>query len=208
MDAIRNDQVVHPALHVKLFGQPVITKGRVNGALSLDGVDDYAIIEVQRSDEGQKSNCFVNLDFCRHGLLLSSWLKLDRLRDGMGILSTGNNGLRVEYVGGGQLVVRAQTTIREWRVGTNAVKPNVWVFFEILWDPYSGLALMLDNERVAQNGTSAVRSDRVNETAERFHVGNGSFTLDEFEFWYSNRVFLMAFGYLSRGKRIFTRCYF
>lgn len=199
MDAIRSDQVVHPNLHIKLFGKPVITKGRINGALSL-GVDDYAFIE------DQKSNCFVNLDFCRHGLLLSSWLKLDRFRDGMGILSTGNNGLQVEYVGS-QLVVQAQTTIREWRVGTNAVKSNVWVFFEILWDPYSGLALMLDNERVAQNRTSVVRSDWANETFEQFYIGKGSLTLDDFEFWYGNRVFLMAFGYLSRGEKwIFTQC--
>lgn len=201
MDAIGNDQVVHPTLDIKLFGQPVITRGRINGALNLDGVDDYAFIE------GQRSNCFVNLDFCRHGLLLSSWLKLDRLRDGMGILSTGNNGLQVEYIGG-QLVVQAQTTMREWRVGTSAVKSNVWVFFEILWDPDSGLALMLDNERVAQNRTSVVRSDWANETFEQFYIGNGSLTLDDFEFWYGNRVFLMTFGYLSRGKRIFTLCYF
>ena len=96
MDSITgNNRIVHPYLRVDTSGQPVITgDGKISGALQLNGNGQYASIVRQHA------SCLGNLDLCRHGMLLSMWIKPGQLQDGMDFISSGTNGVKARYVNG------------------------------------------------------------------------------------------------------------
>ena len=212
MDSIENSTLVHPSLRISLFGNPRITPGRIGGAVYLDGQDKYMSLGPQ------ETSCLGNLDLCRHGFLLSTWLRLGRLREGMDVLSSGNNGLQVRYIGG-QVSIRARTSIHEWTVRTDAIAPDAWSFLEIGWDPHRGLSLYVDKDLISQNSSSTLRSDtvRASQTVQQFYIGRGdgtesgasygNLTIDDFEYWFGNREYLIAFGYLQRGLCTFHHHY-
>lgn len=95
MDRITGNRIAHPYLRVDTFGQPeILADGKIGGALYLDGNGQYASLGRQHKA------CLGNLDLCRHGLLLATWIKPGQLKDGMDFLSSGANGLKARYANG------------------------------------------------------------------------------------------------------------
>lgn len=207
MNAITGNRIVHPTMRIEAFGQPRIAPGRVGGALDLDGSNEF--VSLGR----QQSSCLGNLDLCRHGLLLSAWLQPGQLKEGMDLMSSGVNGLRVWYENG-RIKVSARTTTQEWNLETDRVKPSEWQFVEIGWDPKAGLSFYVNEELVAQDTRPDVRRDAVRPNLE-FYFGRGdgtrsnarygNFTIDNVEYWTSNRDYLLAFDYIQRGNYWFSQ---
>jgi len=205
MDSIVADKVVHPDLDVRVFGHPVIDeRGRVGGALRLDGSGQYASLGPQHD------SCLGNLDLCRHGVLLTGWLRPGALRDGMDLVSTGDNGVRLRY-DSGRTRVTASTSTRVWTTQTDAVRPDRWQFVEVDWSEDAGLRLYVDSRLVARANRSTARPVIMSTSPDQqqFYLGRGdrtlpnsrygNMTIDELEYWYGSRDHLLAFGYIQRG---------
>jgi hypothetical protein len=91
MDAISQGRLVHDSMVVTAIGRPSIIGGKVNSAVQLDGDRDSL-------DFGDRSNdCFGNLDLCPHGVMLSLWLRPEKLQEPAYFLSSGNNGISLRY---------------------------------------------------------------------------------------------------------------
>ena len=95
MDTMIGNRVSHSELRVDTFGRPTIVgDGKIGGALRLDGNGQYA------SFGRQYEACLGNLDLCRHGMLLATWIRPGQLQDGMDLISTGDNGIKARYENG------------------------------------------------------------------------------------------------------------
>jgi len=213
MDSVVGDRVVHEDLDVRTFGHPNIDeRGKIGGALRLDGTGQYVSLGAHHDA------CLGNLDLCRHGLLLAGWLRPGTLRDGMDLVSTGANGIRLRYVGG-RMRATARTSAHIWMTQTDAVRPDRWHFVEVAWSDEAGLALYVDNRLVARASRGIVRPTsggavRPSPDREQFYLGRGdgtlsnsrygNMTVDELEYWYGSRDYLLAFDYIQRG---FARLY-
>jgi len=207
MDAIVGDRVVDRSLDVRVFGRPHIDeRGKVRGALRLDGAGQYASLGRQHD------TCLGNLDLCRHGLLLAAWIRPGTLVDGMDLASTGANGVRLRY-DDGRTRVTARTSTHVWTTETDAVRPQRWQFVELDWSDEVGLTLYVDGRRVARAEHPAVRPTtgtvQPSPDHEQFYLGRGdgtlshsrygNMTMDEVEYWYGSRDHLLAFDYIQRG---------
>lgn len=203
MDATSHNRIPHPNITIETFGQPKIVPGKIGGALYLDGNNQYL------SFGNQHGSCLGNLDYCPHGLLLSFWIRPGQLREGMDLLSSGANGLRA-WFSGGQLHLSARTLTKEWSLQTNKLAPDRWQFVEFGWDPRDGLAVYVGDKLVAQGKSPVVRSTTGHHPDnEKFYIGRGdgtranahyaNITIDDIEYWYNNRKYLIAFDYIQRG---------
>lgn len=206
MDAISHNRVTHPNITIDTYGQPRIVDGKIGGALNLDGNSQFVSLG------NQHESCFGNLDLCHHGLLLSTWIRPGQLREGMDIFSSGANGINAWY-SGGRLHVSARTLTREWTVQTDKIADNQWQFVEFEWDPTEGLVVYINEQLAAQNSQPTVRSPSdstgVHPDREKFYIGRGdgsrsnaryaNMTIDDVEYWYNNRRYLLAFDYIRRG---------
>jgi len=207
LDSIVGDRVVQPDLDIRSFGHPNIDdRGKIGGALRLDGTGQYVSLGRQHDA------CLGNLDLCRHGLLFSGWLRPGSLRDGMDLVSTGANGIRLRYVGG-RTRVTARTSAHIWTARTDVIRPDRWHFVEVEWSDEAGLSVYVDNRLVAWASRAIVRPTdgavRPSPDQEQFYLGRGdgtlsnsrygNMTVDEVEYWYGNREYLLAFDYIQRG---------
>lgn len=205
MDTIQLNKVAHSNLVLSLIGQPESVAGKIGGALELDGSSQFMSLE------GQSENCLGNLDFCRHGVLLSAWIKPGELLNGMDLLSTGANGLKMWYEDG-KLKVSARTSTREWNVETEELALDLWQFVEIAWDERFGLAFYIFHKLVAFSPKPTLPAEDVfgsSRDREQFYIGRGDgtrrnamygiLTIDDVEYWYANRQYLLAFDYIQRG---------
>jgi len=210
MDSIVGDRVVQRDLDVRTFGHPDIDeRGKIGGALHLDGSGQYVSLGLQHDA------CLGNLDLCRHGLLLAGWLRPGTLRDGMDLVSSGANGVRLRYVGG-RTRVTARTSTHAWTAHTDAIRPDRWHFVEVAWSDESGLALYVDNRLVARASRAIIRPTdgavSPSPDHEQFYLGRGdgtlsnsrygNMTVDDVEYWYGSRDYLLAFDYIQRGLAV------
>jgi hypothetical protein len=96
---------------------------------------------------------------------------------------------------------------------TTELKPDRWQFVEIDWSEEGGLGLYINNRLVARASRPTVRGGDLggpNPELEQFYLGRGdgtlsnsrygNMTIDDFEFWYGNRDWLLAFDYIQRGR--------
>lgn len=202
MDAASSGRIPHPNITIETFGRPRIVEGKVGNALYLDGNSQY----VSLGD--QHRSCLGNLDHCPHGLLLSSWIKPGRLQEGMDLLSSGTNGLRA-WFSGGRLHVTARTTTKQWTLQTDKLTTDRWQFVEFGWDPKDGLAVYVDDQLAAQDTDPSPSEYSRGHPDEKFYIGRGdgsrsnsyyaNMTIDDVEYWYNNRKYLLAFDYVRRG---------
>jgi len=80
------------------------------------------------------------------------------------------------------------------------------------WDAVGGLSIWINDRKVAYSTHFSARAlgDSSFSDREQFYFGrgdgsranarNGNFAIDDVEYWYSNRDFLIAFGYIQRGS--------
>ena len=133
------DRINHPTTLIRTFGSPNLVSGKIGQALRLTG-------RLQKAEfEHVDDSCLGNLDLCHHGVLLSLWLRFDKLEEGMYYISTGINGITVSYVDR-KLRIKAATTTRQWKLSTSRMEKREWHYVEISWDPAAGLKLYVDNE--------------------------------------------------------------
>ena len=118
---------------------------------------------------------------------------------------------------GGRTRATALTSTHVWTTRTDAVRPDRWHFVEVDWSEESGLALYVDNRLVARASRPIVRpTDRsvsASPDQEQFYVGRGdgtmsnsrygNMTVDEVEYWFGSRDYLLAFDYIQRGSACF-----
>ena len=91
MDDLEGNHLSNTDIVVSLYGAPRLLPGRVRNALDLDGSrHQYA------AAEGERSSCLGNVDLCRHGLMLSAWIRpTGNLANLAQLLTTAHNGLKV-----------------------------------------------------------------------------------------------------------------
>ncbi|CAL1547650.1 unnamed protein product [Lymnaea stagnalis] len=202
---VRGSRLLHDKMLINLIGSPVQTGGKVGRALQLDGNNDY----VDFNDH--TSECIGNLDLCQQGSLYSMWIRPDKLRNNMYLLSTGKNGVTLRYRNGA-LHASAETSTRKWETTTSSLEENKWFFVEVSFHPDRGLSLYVNNERVAEDTSAAVRTDLATPSPEnnRFYLGRGNTdmsdsrygeaTYDEMDMWQADRDFLTAHEYIQRSR--------
>ncbi|KAL3854429.1 hypothetical protein ACJMK2_013699, partial [Sinanodonta woodiana] len=207
LEQMSGTRIIHPSMVIETFGNPSLVSGKIGKSLFLDGRNQYA-------DFGEHAhNCFGNIDNCPHGMMTALWFNPKSPEDGMQYLSSGHNGLNVIYRNG-KFKVTAETSTRKWIVETTNIKQNKWNYLEISLDPGKGLRVYSDNQLIAENnkseGKQAVVSDST--ISDRFFLGRGNGVVDgnvsksgaaiydEMEYWYGTRDFLLAFGYIERGR--------
>ena len=84
------------------------------------------------------------------------------------------------------------------------------------WNPDNGIQMFINNTLVVSSfeGSSIPDDEReYNPDADGFYLGRGSpaqpnrrfasMSVDDLQYWYGNRRYLLAFDYINRGK--FTR---
>ena len=207
MDYVSGNKLLHPNMMVDLYGNAGTVRGKIGGALQLDGNSQYA-------DFGnQGDSCFGNLDLCQHGMHLAMWLRPGQLNDNMDLIHTGSNGMKVWYANG-RLHFSFKTTTQEWKLSTDQFDPLNWQFLEWSWSEDGGIKVYVNTQLVASTNEVKDRphSDLDHQTmeSENFYLGRGdglssrhrygNMTLDEMEYWYGNRDYLLAFDYIQRGN--------
>ena len=208
MNNIAGNRLAHESVDVRLFGNPTIVSGKVGGALRMDGNSQYASLN------DQSRECLGNVDRCRHGTLWSAWIKPGQLQNGMELMSTGANGLRLWY-DQNKLRAVAKTTNQEWQLETGRFTSGDWQFVELSWSRDMGLALYINNVLVARDRTAAARAasdGNIRGEAAHFYLGRGpavtqnaryaNISMDDMEQWSGSRQYLLAFDYIQRGNEI------
>lgn len=207
MDEKDGDTLVHKDLDITLFGQPEIIPGKVAGALNFDGSRQYASLG------SHSDSCFGNLDLCNNGVLMSLWIRPGTFKDRAVFFGTGENGFKAWYEDK-NLKISADTSSRSWQVESDDLEPDIWQFLELSWHPEKGLAAYINNLKVAstENSTPRLRDSQDGQ----FYLGRwaGSMTgkrypnvtFDDLQYWFGDRSFLIAHGYIQRGKCHVRRC--
>ena len=141
-------------------------------------------------------------------------------------LDTGLNGIRL-IRDRNKLRAEAATSTHLWNadldtkyLSNNGDAPGLssgWHFVELTWHLDRGLRVFIDNQLVARvpeaNSTRQVGqidSQRASESLYRFYVGRCSTSatergqmvdmdVDELEYWYADREWLIAYDYILRG---------
>ena len=206
MDRIVGNHLYHP-VSVRLNGNPEIVRGKIAGALHLNGNAQYA-------DFGaQAQSCMGNLDLCPNGMLWASWFRPDSLTNNMEVMSGGVNGINM-YYNNNMLSVVARTTSRVWQLDVPGLQADAWYFLEVDWHPERGLTVYGNNQLAGSTSryTERPQTDISNTVSgqDRFYIGRGDgrqqgrryadVTLDDMEYWYGNRDYLLAFDYIQRGR--------
>lgn len=203
------DRLYHPSMVIETYGSPKLVTGKIGQGIKLNG-------NGQVVDFGEhQSNCLGNLDNCHHGVLLAMWFNPTTFRDNMYFASTGNNGITIKNTGS-RLEVSATTSTREWNISTEVLSYNNWYFMEISWDPEKGLELYINDNLVSSTNTANKKAVTLatgiytSSQENKFYLGRGNTRMtsnrfgnamyDELEYWYGPREYLIAFGYIQRGK--------
>ena len=211
-ERIRGNKLLDEDLDITVFGNPRLVNGKVGNALDLNGRGQYA-------DAGNHYvRCLGNLDHCRHGAYTGMWIRPGQFENDANVLYTGRNGAKI-WVENGQLRTRWSTTGRTWGIDYDDMPQNRWYYLEYSWHPTRGLVMLIDNEVVAQDTLGGQRTGGfyTEEDAYHFFLGrdhddpvnsaNANVTLDEVEYWYSNRDYLIAWNYINRGmSRVLSGC--
>ncbi|BFZ21895.1 hypothetical protein BsWGS_24934 [Bradybaena similaris] len=199
------NRIVDDRMAISVIGSPSFTAGKIGQALQLKGNSEVADFGDHRSE------CFGNLDLCHLGVLYAMWLRPDRLRDDTYFMSSGDNGISFSYKGQ-KLYVKARTSAKQWEVSSSNIAVGKWYFVEVSFHPIHGLSLYINNELEAETTTPAARTDPPSRSAETnsFYLGRGNVdmtaaryaeaTYDELEVWYADRDYLIAHGYIQRGR--------
>ena len=205
MDTIDGSSLTHKDLDISLFGHPKIVPGKVEGGLHFDGSRQYASLG------SHDDSCLGNLDLCNNGLLMAAWINPGKFRNGAVYLDTGKNGLSAWYENG-KFKVKAETSTKTWEVETDALVRDAWQFVEFSWNAETGLTLYINNNRVAHTSLSKVRTDLGELGGGQFYLGRqaGSMTgkrypnvtIDDLQYWFGDRNYLNAHGYIQRGKTV------
>ncbi|CAH1790209.1 unnamed protein product [Owenia fusiformis] len=214
MEKRNGNQLMHSKYMINLIGEPRIIPGHISNALEFDSE------AIQYASLGDHPNsCFGNLDLCPYGVLFATWIKPGEFQDDEQYFSTGRNGLTIEYKDN-KVCGTFTTSTRKWVLCTDKVKEDQWQFLEYSWHPTRGLKLYKDNELIESTtgyqlhdngGTFNYRPDldqiyfgRSNKDINIYPTANA--TIDDTEFWYADREYLIAHGYITREKPI--RYYF
>ena len=207
MDQKSGNRLLHPSIMVNLHGNPKLVPGRVGNALRLDGHNQYA-------DLGEQGgSCFGNLDLCRHGVLLGMWMRPGDMKNNMYYLSSGLNGIKLNYENN-MLQSTLSTTTQQWSLSTNQLRPNRWYYVEYSFHPDDGLKMYANNQLIGETIVAIPRElgddFEYRGSMDKFYLGRpnigvnnfryGNVTLDEMEYWYAPRDYLIAHNYLQRGE--------
>jgi hypothetical protein len=202
--------VPHSSIAISARGNPLPgnSKGKIFDGVRLTGKGQYLDV----GDQG--GHCLGNLDFCRHGALISMWIKPNKLRDGMYLMSTGLNGITLRYQNR-RLIATAMTTTRRWELSTALFTPGQWHYLEVNWHPMYGLALYL-NLRLVDSTMSFESRDlaldfKIKPNLNQFYLGRGNVDMlgkryadavvDDVYYFFARREYLLAFDYIMRGER-------
>ncbi|KAL4216896.1 neuroligin protein binding [Mactra antiquata] len=202
-DAMSGSRIEHPITDIQTEGNPSLVPGKINKALRLNGRSQSAYF-----DNGD--GCLGNLDFCPHGVLLAFWFRPENSTEGMTYLSTGINGIEISN-NGREFRTKVANSVYMWEVITAMMEPNMWYYVEVTWSEEAGLHLFINNKDVVTDTKPSEIDSRIatsGATDDMFVLGKGNkagsvygaATYDEMEFWYNTRGYLMAFGYIQRGK--------
>ena len=184
METNKNGIVENPHFTVNLVNGASLTEGYIGNGVSLDGINQHVHIEPDGED------CIYDLDKCNNGLTTSVWLNPKDLKGTKYFLSSPAYSL---YSKDGKLYAKFHNSTRSWSVGTPNFKTDKWQHVVLSWDPYRGLSMYVDKEKVAASGTSEAYTQSDDPVAgggiylgtdlstnERYHA---NLTIDELKYY-------------------------
>ena len=202
MEGLHENIVIHPDYTIHLTGNPQLVQGKIGKALQFSQQGQYASLGEHRED------CLGNLDYCHHGVLLSSWVKFGDMVEDMQYMSTGQNGIKMWYEDG-KVVCSFGTSTKQWTLPYDGFYPDQWFFIEYSWHAKKGLHLYVNNRLVAEATNTSDKDGQYNKKLNGVYFAHGevpddgltgNITFDEIEYTYADRDYLTAFGYIDRGK--------
>lgn len=210
MDSGNRTSIFHKNLTIRKFGDARLVQGISNKALLLSGPGQFV------SMGNQHDICLGNMDLCRHGMLTTFWMRSEGQTNKTMVISNGINGLSIEQLNG-QLRAKLSTSTRTWQLETARIDLQRWNQVDVSWHPEKGLFLYVNNRLVGYTNKGRKRRNRSRNNV--FDTEKGSFfigldrsqsanrqaayvVLDELDYWYAARDYLLAFGYLFRGNNI------
>ena len=128
-------------------------------------------------------------------------------------IHTGDNGIDIWYEDR-KLHCTFKTSSKVWELDYEALEPEQWYQVEYSWHPNKGLSLYINDERVKTVKTSRARPKFDLESSSRRHnsiyfgrgVGDSgsdyntaNMTVDQMEYWYADRDYLLAHWPRNRG---------
>ncbi|XP_053386148.1 uncharacterized protein LOC123539409 isoform X3 [Mercenaria mercenaria] len=202
-DEMDGSRIKHPSIMIDTQGNAKLVPGKIGQALRLNG-------NQQKADFDNGDDCLGNIDYCRHGILMSFWFRPEQAKEGMYYLSTGKNGIDLSYMDG-KYKIRISNSVYIWELMMSQLKENTWYFMEISWSEEVGLKLYVNNKLIeGDRYPTEVEWDGRTRVTDKFIIGQsndagsgslyGAATFDEMEFWYASRDYLLSFGYIQRGK--------
>lgn len=205
METSKNGIVENPHFTVNLVNGASLTEGYIGNGVSLNGIDQHVHIEPKAED------CIYDLDKCINGLTTSVWLNPRDLKGKKYFLSSPAYSL---YSENGELHAKFFNGTRSWSVVTPKLKTNKWQHVVLSWDPYRGLTMYVDKEKVAVTGTSEAYTPRDDPAAgegiyigtdlsthERYHA---NISVDELKYYRTNvNGITKGYGPFLTGKMIF-----
>ena len=163
MDEIRDDRVVHPTLLVGTYGDPVITRGVIDGAIYLNGKAQYV-------DGGEGLICNGNIDECTRGFTFRYKIRPRGFRNNTYYVSGGP--VTIYYLNG-KVHVQVRSPTKQWtaEIDERYITNDQWSQFDLSWEGDDGLRVFVNNRQVAYQPDSApYDTDEYNPRA-RFYMG-------------------------------------
>ncbi len=211
----RGTIVPHDDFRIMLEGRGArLVSGKQGQALTFPGSGQYAQLGQHRD------KCFGNLDLCPNGALFATYFRPGKYRSSQKLhyIHTGDNGIDLWYEDN-KLRCTFKTTDKIWTLDYEGLEPDVWYLIEYSWHPDKGLSLWLNDEKVKTVRTSTNRRSRdvnTGRSANIVYFGRGvsrtsqtaNMTLDEMEYWYADRDYLMETGWINRGIVLFSRWHY
>ena len=199
MDRIVGNRVAHEkhrGHNVFTYNRPTMVRGWINGAVKLDGANQYINV-------GANSSCGGDLENCPHGFTLRSRVRGDNLQEGQYLYSSNMYDV---YYRNGKLWCEFHTPSKSWVVSYGAFNPREWNLMEFTWHPSKGLKMYMNNREVAQdrNPLNNIRGYNYNMP---MYIGRantdmaleryGQFTVDDVQLWEAWRKYLVDDGLIN-----------
>ncbi|GFN82964.1 neurexin-2-alpha [Plakobranchus ocellatus] len=185
-DRVDGQRVLHDKYDVQLMNGAAIVRGRLGGAVYMDGRRQY--VNLGRHYD----KCLGNIDLCRHGMTLSVHLRPGDLRRDQTFLAAPTFRL---YYESGMLKAEFMGENRTWRTESSGLREGSWQRVTLAWHQMKGLSMYIDDELASRDDRGfPVRGGREEPETGVFYVGRSlqsdretaTGLVDELQVWYDD----------------------
>lgn len=204
MDGMTGDRINHELLTIYASGRPTIAQGIINGAVYLNGRQQYL-------DVGRSIICGGDLNNCPRGLTFRYKFKPELLRNNTYFVSSGP--LDIYYMNG-RLYTTVRTRDEVWTSSVSGANlpTDQWTQYDVSWHQSEGLRLFINNEEKEHNYLPE-RNIHPYYPDSTFYIGRANTTMvkerypdvsfDDVQIWEAKREILIGGGQI-KGKTPFS----